>query len=125
MNLKVSKRTIKSKFSFPLYLIVYAVASLIGFIEGGLPGLAIGLCSALLCSLITLVGIIPFVGIPIYIILADKINTALSSLGPFKYTLVSQIFSKIAFGFFVVIVNLFVSFIVLVVLLALLFGRKK
>jgi len=47
--------------------ILYAIFAGLGWLEASIPGLVGGVISGLLCSLIALLGIIPFVGIPLYL----------------------------------------------------------
>jgi len=122
MKFKIGSSGIKKKFSFPIYLIIYAISGILGYAFAGLPGLAVGLAGSVVISLFTFLGIIPFAGIPLYIFFSDLINGLLLKLVPNAW--IALTVAKIAFGFFVVIVNIFVSLLVLLVLLALLAGKR-
>lgn len=106
----------KVKTSFPIYLFMYLIASLIGFIEGGLGGLALGLASALICSVLPILALIPFGGIPLYLIVGNWVNGILAKLG--AKAPIAQAFALYGFLVFAVILNVFVSIVVLVLILS-------
>ncbi len=81
----ISFKRIRKRRGFKFsYLIVYVISGLLGFLGSGgtLLGLAGGLCSGLLCSLLSFLGCIPFIGIPIYWLTASNLNHSLSHLVP-------------------------------------------
>lgn len=119
---KTVKTRIKKQYSFPLYLVLWIVCTFVGLLEAGLIGAVTGLVVALFCSLITLTGIIPFVGIFLYWSIGHWFIGYLATLGAS-----APIASAIAFWVFFVLTLIswaFISFVVGVLLLALIFGRR-
>lgn len=109
---------LKKRFSLPIYFILIGLAGLIGLLEAGIGGLIVGLASGVLCSLVSLVGIVPFAGIPLYLMIGNGFKGLLAGLG--IVAPVSQAFAFYSFLIFVIITNIFVSALVFLILLALL-----
>jgi len=114
------KAQAKKTFKFPLYIVLYVVIALIGLLEAGPMGFVVGLASAILCSLITLVGLVPFAGIPLYWYIANGINGLLGTLG---YNIpVAMAVGFTAFLILAIITNLFMSFVAGLIILKLILG---
>lgn len=121
MTLKVKLEGLKKNFTIPLYLVLSFITGLIGYAEAGMKGLALGFASGILCALSSLLGLVPFVGIPLYFIVADWFNGLLGSIG--IAIPIAQVLAFYTFLIFALISNVFISLIALLVILKLL-GRK-
>lgn len=106
-----------------LYLILYLLSALVGFLENSLSGLVLGFLSALVCSLVSFFALIPFVGIPLYLILSKFFLKLLTKLG-FSAP-IAQTFSLYSFLILTIVMNLFISILVAVALLAVISRRKR
>jgi len=126
ITLRGIKATIKSKFSLPIYLVLYALGTILGFAEAGVPGMCVGLGSSILCSLASLAGIIPFAGIPLYLVIGASLNSLIASLG--VSVPITQTVTLYTFLIFVVLTNIVIStlaFLLIVALIINLLNRRK
>lgn len=81
MEAKINNKGLSRKVSLPIYFILWLIIAIIGFAEGGIAGFAIGLASGVICSILTITGLIPFVGIFVYMFGAGWFNVLLTSSG--------------------------------------------
>ena len=107
----------KRKLTIRVNLILYVLCTLIGLLEGGVMGAIVGLTTALLCSFLVLLALIPIAGIYFYWHLGNWLNPLLASLGKVSVPLTQGIAFWVC-GIIAVIVNIFFTGIVIVFLLA-------
>jgi len=110
---------------FPIYVLLYIFLGIIGFIEGtisggflvGFLGLILGITGAVLCSLLTITGLIPILGILLYLNLS---TFSLSFLGSFGISIgITQIFTLWIFFIFTVFTCVLTTFVSIVLITAL------
>jgi len=75
---KTLKFKLKNPFSWSLTLAL--LCGLIGFLEGALKGAASSAAYAIINSFLTLLGLVPFFGVPLYLYFSGLIAHLLSSL---------------------------------------------